>query len=111
MPRRDNHNSEKGSQPTWADVSTTIRAIEATWAGHCEVSFDVEGTGGVAGALWVYVKLWRGFVVQGEKPVDVVRGMWPTSYCREMPSFVFRLLHQLDHAADARARSERAERL
>jgi len=107
---KGNHNNERGSQPTWTDVTATLRALEACYGGHVEVCFDVEGTGGASGAMWVYAKLYRGFRVVEERPVDVVRSVWPTAACREMPSLVFRLLHQLDHCADARLRAERSER-
>jgi len=110
MTRKGNHNDDKRSQPTWADVSATLQAVEACYGGHVEVCFDVEGTRGAADQMWVYAKLYRSFQVVEEKPVDVVRALWPTGQCREMPSLVFRLLHQLDHAADARQRAEREGR-
>lgn len=75
-----------------------------------EVSFDVEGAGGASGALWVYAKLYKDFRPMAQGPTDVVRTLWPTHKCKEMPSLVFRMLHQLDHAADARIRAEREAR-
>lgn len=110
MPRKGNHNDEKGRQPTWVDVSATMRALEACYAGHVEVSFDLEGTRGASGTMWVYAKLYRGFKTVAEGPVDVVRAVWPSATCKEMPSMVFRLLHQLDHCAEARLKAEREAR-
>jgi len=107
MANQGNHGYDKKSQPTWLDVATTIRAIEATYGGHVEVSIDMEGASSATGAMWIYAKLYRGWITHGTAPVDVVRGLWPRNDCREMPSYMFRLLHQLDHSADARVRSER----
>lgn len=110
MTRKGNHNDDKGRQPTWADVSATIQAVEACYGGHVEVCFDVEGARGAAGQMWVYAKLYGSFRVVAERPTDVVRALWPTHQSKEMPSLVFRLLYQLDHAADARRRAEREGR-
>jgi len=107
MTRKGNHNDDRSRQPQWSDVTATMQAVEACYGGHVEVCFDLEGTRNAAGQMWVYAKLYRSFTTLAERPMDVVRALWPTLQCREMPSLVFRLLHQLDHVADARLRAER----
>lgn len=106
MTRRDNHNNDRVKQPTWATVAETIEALEHEYGGHVEVSFDREGTRGGSAALWVYAKLYEGWAPAIQPVEHVVRGLWPTAACKEMPSFVFRLLHQLDHAVGAQREAE-----
>lgn len=109
MARRNNHNDDKHPTVGWPDVSAMIGRLEAAYGGHVEVSLDVEGTRGHSGACWVYAKAWEGFQVQGKRPTDVVRALWPTNQHKTMAGCMFRLLWQLDHALDARRRSEAVE--
>ena len=109
MPRQPNHGRDAQHEPTWANIGETIQWLEATYGGHVQVVVDTEGTRNASGALWVRAMLYRGFQVHGERPVDVVAALWPTNKHRTMTGLMYRLLHQLDHAADARMRAEQEE--
>ena|SRR5215468_925168 len=106
MARQDNHARTSAAQPDWKDVGNALRAVELSWEGHCEVCIDVEGARNVSGAVWVYVKLWDGWAPARGTPTHVARSLWPTVSCKTMAALVFRLIHQVDHMADAAARAQ-----
>lgn len=106
MANQGNHGHDARRAPEWADISDLIQQVEEQFAGHCEVSIDTEGTRSRANAVWVYAKLWRDYSPATNKPVDVVRAVWPTNQHKTMPGLMFRLLYQLMHCAEARLRAE-----
>lgn len=108
MARKNNHNDEKVPQPQWKDVAMLIEALEKHYGNHVEITFDREGCRGGSEAMWVYVKMYDGWTTVAA-PRDVVRTLWPTLQHKTMPGMLTRLLHQLDHAADAREKSEKRE--
>lgn len=108
MANRGNHNADKTPQPGWEDVATTLAALEHTYGRHVEICIDREGARGASGAMWVYAKAYRRWTTT-EAPLDVTRALWPQSFCKTMPALMFRLLHQLDHAMDARNKEEQSE--
>jgi hypothetical protein len=94
----------------WFDIASTIEALEKQYGGLVKLQIDREGARGGTGALWVRALGYDGWADQAVKPLDVCALLWPTNACRTMAGACFRLLHQLDHAADARMRAEEAER-
>jgi len=91
---------------SWSDCSRLIQELEKTYAGHVGVLMDCEGCRCASGMLWVRVLAYRGWDTQGERPIDVIARQWPTNSNRHMAGLVFVMLHQLDHALDARHRAE-----
>jgi hypothetical protein len=106
MANQGNHGRDKGTQPTWRDVSAGLEAIEKEYAGLCVVEMDVEGTWGSTGALWVRVKLFEGWNQLANGPKHVAQALWPSHSVKEMPSLLVRLIHSVDHMADAQRRAE-----
>jgi len=106
--RKNNHNDERTPQPQWKDVAMLIEALEKHYGNHVEISFDREGCRGGSEALWVYAKMYDGWTTV-KAPRDVIRSLWPSNSHKTMPGMLTRLLHQLDHAADARERAEASE--
>jgi len=101
MANRGNHNGDRVPTPTWGDVALLVEALERHYGRHVEVSFDREGCRGGSEALWVYAKAYEGWTTV-ERPLDVVRALWPSVSHKTMPGMLTRLLHQLDHVMDAR---------
>jgi hypothetical protein len=108
MPRKNNHNDERVPQPTWEDVAMLLEALEAHYARHVEVSIDREGARGVGKAMWVYAKAYQDWTTVCA-PTDVVRSLWPSLQHKTMVGMMVRLLHQLDHAMDARLKERASE--
>lgn len=106
MARQGNHGPKDTRAVNWTDVALCVEQIEQQYGGLVKIWFDREGVRGGTAALWVRVGLYAGWADHGEKPRDVVAGVWPNNASRTMAGMIFRLLHQLDHAADARARAE-----
>jgi len=105
--RADNHNSRKDSRAVnWGDVARTIEALEREHGGLIKLQFDREGAKGASEALWVRAMAYRGWSDQGERPRDVCTLLWPSNSVRTMAGACFRLLHQLDHALEARRKAE-----
>jgi len=108
--RHGNHGPQKDTRAVnWADVAATIEALEREYGGLVKIQIDSEGCRGGTKALWVRCLMYRGWDDRNERPVDVTVAHWPTIQVRTMAGLVFRLLHQLDHAADARRRAESEE--
>jgi len=90
----------------WSDVSRTIAALEQQYGGLVKLQIDKEGTRNLAEQLWVRALAYRGWTDHGVRPIDVVTKLWPSNAHRTMAGACFMLLHQLDHALDARYRAE-----
>lgn len=104
--RHGNHGPQKDTRAVnWVDVAGVIEALERQYGGLVKLQIDREGARGGSAALWVRALAYPGWSDQGERPSDVTALLWPTSACRTMAGACFRLLHQLDHALDARHRS------
>lgn len=102
-----NHGPQKDHRAIkWQDVSLLVQQLEREYGGHVSVLLDCEGTRGASGALWVRVLAYRGWDTQNERPIDSIARSWPTHSAATMAGLVFVMLHQLDHALDARHRSE-----
>lgn len=105
--RHGNHGPQKDHRAIkWIDVSATIQALEKEYGGHVEVLIDCEGVRGASGMLWVRAIAYRGWDTRAERPIDTIARSWPTASAATMAGLVFVMLHQLDHALDARNRSE-----
>lgn len=105
--RHGNHGPQKDTRAVnWPDVAATIEALEREYGGLVKLQIDREGAKGATAALWVRGLLYRGWSDYNERPIDVVSALWPTAQCRTMAGLAFRLMHQLDHAAEARRRAE-----
>jgi hypothetical protein len=108
--RRDNHHSGRDTRSVnWPDVAATIEALEKEYGGLVKLTIDREGVRGTGAALWVRASIYSGWADLSVKPTDVCACLWPTSASRTMAGLTFRLLHQLDHAADARRKTERSD--
>ena len=105
MASQGNHGPAGPGKPSWGDVAAMIGWLEATYGGHVEITMDVEGVGGRVGAMWVYAKLWVDWAPATNRPQHIARQLWPTYGAKEMPALCFRLLHSLDHMADAERRA------
>lgn len=102
-----NHGPQKDTRAVnWADVSSMINELEKAYGGLVKVQMDKEGTRNLANQLWVRVLAYRGWDDANERPIDVITALWPSNSHRTMAGMVFRLLHQLDHALEARNRAE-----
>jgi hypothetical protein len=106
MANQGNHGRDKGGKPTWEDVGKGLEWLEREYGGHAECSIDVEGTRGGSGAFWVYVKLYAQWGYYSEPPKHVARSLWPCNQHRELASLVFKLIHSVDHMADAQRSAE-----
>jgi len=105
--RHGNHGPQKDTRAVnWVDVAATIEALEREYGGLVKLQVDREGAKGATPALWVRGLLYRGWSDHNERPQDVVASLWPNNQSRTMAGLCFRLLHQLDHAADARRKAE-----
>lgn len=106
MSNQGNHGRDKKTQPTWRDVSAGLNALEEEYGGLCLIEMDVEGARGATGALWVRVKLYEGWSVAESRPKHVAQALWPSNSVREMPSLLLRLIHSIDHMAEAQRRAD-----
>jgi hypothetical protein len=109
MTRRNNHADERTGKPTWRDVGAGLAALEKEYGGHAEITVDREGCRGTGDAIWVYAKLYSGWSTFGDRPRHVARALWPSNQHKEFVGLVFRLIHQLDHMADAGRRADADE--
>jgi len=104
--RADNHNTRKDSRGVnWTDVAATIEALEREYGGLVKLTVDREGVRGATEGLWVRASIYTGWADLHQRPIDVCSALWPTNASRTMSGLCFRLLHQLDHAADARRKA------
>lgn len=106
MARQGNHGPSDSRAVNWSDVSRTIEALEREYGGLVKLTMDREGARNSGEALWIRAGLYTGWADLHERPIDVCAALWPTHAVRTMSGLCFRLLHQLDHAADARKRAE-----
>jgi len=106
MANQGNHGRDKGSQPTWEDVGRMMHWLEQEYGGHVELSVDSEGIRNNAGYFWVYAKMWGDFAPFGKRPVHVARSVWPCIEAKQLSSLAFRLMHSLDHMAEAQRGAE-----
>jgi hypothetical protein len=82
-----------------------IEALEREYGGLVKLQIDREGCRNAGDKLWVRAMLYSGWADHQARPLDVCAALWPTMAVRTMAGLTFRLLHQLDHAAEARKRS------
>jgi len=106
MARHGNHGPSDTRSVNWTDVAAMIEGLEREYGGLVKLTIDRDGVRGATAGLWVRASLYAGWSDHGERPMDVCAALWPTNASRTMAGLSFRLLHQLDHAADARRRSE-----
>lgn len=108
--RHGNHGPTKDTRAVnWVDVAALIEALEREYGGLVKVQLDREGTRGGTEAIWVRALAFKGWCDHKERPTDVVAAVWPTNSARTMAGLVFRLVHQLDHAMQARRKAESEE--
>jgi hypothetical protein len=107
MAKYGNHGPQKDTRAVnWADVTALIKALELEYGGLVKITMDCEGASGRNDAMWIRASLYSGWADQSTRPSDVMSALWPTNASRTMAGLVFRLLHQLDHAAEARRKAE-----
>jgi hypothetical protein len=106
MSRAKNHADEPISTPTWEDIAEGLGGLEREYGGHAEVCMDKEGVRGSVKGLWVYVKLYANYQVWGTQPKHTARSLWPTRAHKTMTGCILKLIHSVDHMADAQRRAE-----
>lgn len=107
MTRKNNHNDERASQPTWEDTTIALKVLSSLRPGIAVITLDTDGCTPTRGAMRVRVSWYPGgnTLVPAQ---DSVTAFWPTNQHKTMPGLVLRLLHQLDWAMGAREQAEQS---